>query len=173
MKALKQLEYNGKAVSFQNDGKNVMVNATEMAKIFGKEVTHFLENENTKRFIESCLKTRNSEFLGINNKTDLIIGRQRKGTWMHKVLALKFASWLDSDFELWVYSTIEALLSNKFQALESNILQTKQIKNEIIELENYLLGIPDYVKLNELQRTLRLLNKDRNKIFSNQVALFG
>ncbi len=42
---------------------NVMVNATEMAKIFGKKVEAFSRNETTQAFINECLKSENSSFL--------------------------------------------------------------------------------------------------------------
>ncbi|MBN2637351.1 MAG: KilA-N domain-containing protein [Prolixibacteraceae bacterium] len=45
-----------------------MVNATQIANIINKEVTFFLRNEDTKRFINSCLKTENSQFLDIEKK---------------------------------------------------------------------------------------------------------
>ena len=64
----KEFEFNGSVVEFELDNKNVMVNATQMAKIFGKEVARFMENESTKKFIEACLKTRNSSFLNIEKE---------------------------------------------------------------------------------------------------------
>ena len=49
--------YNEKEVDFLPSGNdNVMVNATQMAKIFGKEVARFMENDSTKNFISACLK---------------------------------------------------------------------------------------------------------------------
>jgi hypothetical protein len=53
---------------------------------------------------------REIPFLGIEKEDDLIISRQKLGTWMHRVLALKFAAWLHPDFEVQVYSTVDHLL---------------------------------------------------------------
>ena len=86
--------YNDQEVEFLPAGnENVMVNATQMAKVFGKLVGHFLENESTKKFINSCLNNRNSDYLGVKTREDLVDSKQNSGTWMHRILALKFAAW--------------------------------------------------------------------------------
>ena len=113
----------------------VMVNATEMAKIFGKEVARFMENDSTKNFINSCLKTRNSSFLNVKNVEDLYTSKQKSGTFMHRILALKFAAWLSPDFEVWVYSTIEQLLFGKHVEREKSFERTLSLQAELSELE--------------------------------------
>lgn len=103
--------YNEKDVDFLQSGKdNVMVNATQMSKIFGKDVFQFTRIDDTKNFISACLKPQNCGLLGVKTEEDLIISKQKSGTWMHRVLALKFAAWLDSDFEVWVFSTIDKII---------------------------------------------------------------
>ena len=70
----------------------VMVNATEMAKIFGRKVEAFMRNEDTQNFIAECLKSENSRFINISKEEDLYRSSQKSGTYMHRVLALKFAA---------------------------------------------------------------------------------
>lgn len=53
MENLIKYQYRNQEVEFSLPDKNVMVNATEMANIYKKKVTHFLENENTKAFISA------------------------------------------------------------------------------------------------------------------------
>lgn len=54
-------KYEGYPISFSNtDG--LMVNATEMAKPFGKEAKHWLINQATKDFIEELANVRNLTF---------------------------------------------------------------------------------------------------------------
>jgi len=88
------LKYNDQKVEFEFNKQNVMVNATEMAKIFDADVWNFLRLDGTKKFIEACLKTSdvrflsegksdNSHFLGIENEEDLYTSKQKTGTWMH------------------------------------------------------------------------------------------
>lgn len=113
MNAVQIFEFNGQQVEFDLSSANIMVNATEMAKIYGTDLGQFLRNETTKRFIAEFLNPANSQFLGIQREEDLYVSKQRSGTWMHRVLALKFAAWLDPAFELWVYVTIDQLLQGK------------------------------------------------------------
>ncbi len=85
-----------------------MVNATEMAKPFGKRSNDFLSSKSTKELICSLsIKT------GIS-ATDLVIvnqGGNNQGTWMHEDLALVFAQWLSPDFYLWCNDRIKELLT--------------------------------------------------------------
>lgn len=113
---------------------SMMVNATEMAKVYGKEVARFMENDSTKNFIEACLKTRNSSFININSETDLYRSAQKSGTFMHRILALKFAAWLSPDFEVWVYSTIENLLFGRHVEREKSFEKTISLQNELESL---------------------------------------
>jgi hypothetical protein len=114
----------------------MMINATEMAKIFDKQVNEFTSSDRTKAFIASCLKNGNSRFLGFNieKEEDLVVSRQRNGTWMHRLLALKFAAWLNPDFEVWVYCTIEHLLFGRYIKLEQSYERTVSLQREIEEL---------------------------------------
>lgn len=88
----KEFEYDGKTVGFEINDRNVMVNATQMAKLFGKQVNEFMSNTTTQAFVNEALKNGNSRFLGITKEEDLVRSRQKSGTWMHRVLALKFAA---------------------------------------------------------------------------------
>jgi len=109
----------------------MMINATEMAKPFGKQVNEFLSNSNTKEFIKEALINGNSRLLGIEKEEDLFISRKNAGTFMHRILALKFAAWLNPKFELWVYSTIEKLLFGKHVEREKSFERTVSYQNEM------------------------------------------
>ncbi len=95
-----------------------MINATEMAKPFGKPVGNFLRLKETKDYI-TLLEERYSdvniahdnprEVLRVVKGGDAAAGAQ--GTWMDEKLALKFAAWLSPHFELWVYDRIQELLT--------------------------------------------------------------
>ena len=108
IKYMKSIEfiYNNQRIEFLQGENNIMVNATQMAKVFGKLPKDFLKNTDTQRFINSCMKRaikkENSPFLNVKTKTDLVNTKQKTGTYMHRILALKFAAWLDPDFEVWV-----------------------------------------------------------------------
>lgn len=108
----------------------MMINATEMAKIFNANVGHFLSNDGTEKFINSCLNNRNSDYLKVKTREDLVTAKQKSGTIMHRVLALKFAAWLSPDFEVWVYSTIEKLLFGKHVERENSFVRTNKLRDE-------------------------------------------
>src|SRR3989338_1048225 len=94
-----------------NEG-NVMVNATEMAKIFDKRVDHFTRSDHARKFI-SLLE---NEIIHTPNGGRIIDNRGRNGIYFDRRLALKFAAWLDVEFELWVFSTIDNILFGHHQA---------------------------------------------------------
>lgn len=115
---------------------SMMVNATEMAKVFNANVGHFLANDGTEKFINSCLNNRNSDYLKVKTREDLVSAKQKSGTFMHRVLALKFAAWLSPDFEVWVYSTIEKLLFGKYVEREKSFERTLSLQNEMSKLKD-------------------------------------
>jgi len=109
----------------------MMINATEMAKSFGKYPKDFMILDSTKAFIEEALKKENSPFILLDKEEDLFTSSQKAGTFMHRVLALKFAAWLSPKFELWVYSTIEKLLFGKHVEREQSFKKTVSLQKEM------------------------------------------
>lgn len=196
-------------IDFEITGTNVMVNATQMAKIFGKKVNHFMENENTLSFIKTCLnvakksrnsgfisdqnkdnypfsedgKSENSEFLNevktaelrfldIENEDDLIISTQKSGTWMHRILALKFAAWLDPEFELWVYTVIDELLFGHYRELEKILRKSAETRNKIDELREQLRDDPRFAELENLELQDKQYARIRSRKTNDQLSLF-
>jgi len=96
--------FDDKEIDFEITGSKVMVNATQMAKIFDKRMDNFTRTDETKKFIAECLNNANKRYLNIEKEEDLIVSMQKTGTWMHRILALKFAAWLSPAFEFWIYS---------------------------------------------------------------------
>ena len=69
------------AISFAFDKENsMMINATEMAKVYDKQVNEFLSNKGTQEFISECLNNGNSRYISIEKEEDLVISRQKSGT---------------------------------------------------------------------------------------------
>lgn len=165
------LEFNGQPVEFDLSSANIMVNATEMAKIYGTDLFQFMRNETTKRFVEECLKTANSRFLGLTKEEDLYVSKQRSGTWMHRVLALKFAAWLDPAFELWVYITIDQLM---FGTTRTDLKEKAAAELRRQQLhEKLLLENPEYAEMIELQSKASEMGKKIKKNMQSQLAIFG
>lgn len=94
MNDLKIFNYNGNDVSFLND-ENIMVNATEMAKPFGKRVNDWRNLPSTREFM-SALETT-----GKNGSLIQTIEGRNGGTWIHEDVAIEFARLLSPHFAIW------------------------------------------------------------------------
>jgi phage regulator Rha-like protein len=166
-----KFEFNQHEVDFEQTNEKLMVNATQMAKIFDKQVVAFLRNDDTKNFIEECLKSENSHFLGIEKEEDLVISVQKSGTWMHRILALKFAAWLNPAFELWVYSTIDELLFGRYRRMEENLKKTAKIKSKMELLRERLIDNDDFQELERLELEYKQTVYQRRAENHNQLEL--
>lgn len=161
-----KFKYNETEIEFNPTGSdNIMVNATQMAKIFGKRVDVFIKTDHAKEFI---LIMELTPFGGSSTplKREQIINSENgNGTYMHRVLALKFAAWLDPKFELWVYSTIDDILFGDLKKYkEANLRQIRleqayeQKKKELIE------NHPEMIEYLELEAQLKLSKYSRIKL---------
>ena len=104
---IKTFDYEGNPVTFQT-GNGVMVNATEMAKNFGKTPKDWLRTEQSKELINRLSVVRQirlTELVAVNQ------GGNNQGTWMHEDVALVFAQWLSPDFYIWCNDRIKELLT--------------------------------------------------------------
>lgn len=127
-------QYNGSPISFQK-GDSVMVNATEMAKPFGKRCNDFLSTKQTNELINSL-----SAKTGIS-ATGLVIvnqGGNNQGTWLHEDLALIFAQWLSPDFYLWCNDRIKELLQYGMTATQPTLEQMINNPDLVISLATQL-----------------------------------
>lgn len=163
---------NNYEIHFKNEGENLMVNATEMARPFEKKVENFTRMDSTKSFIDECLKNANSRFLRIESEYELIRSVQKSGTWMHRVLALKFAAWLSPAFELWVYSTIDEILFGHYREMEKNLRVSADRQDKIEELKHDLRRHEQFLELEELMAQERRAAYQRGKFNKNQLSLF-
>lgn len=103
-----QYSYNGQAISFAQ-GENVMINATQMAKPFGKNPKDFLKTQQTKEIVDEVSKRKKILLADI---VKVVHGGNTRGTWMHEDLALIFAQWLSPQFYLWCNDRIKELMRN-------------------------------------------------------------
>ena len=164
MRNIKKFEYEGHKISFEFEDGNKMINATQMAKPFGKLVADFLRLKTTKEYVEILEEEKrygkshiaqNAEVLRVIKGGDAKDGLQ--GTWMNEQLALKFASWLAPRFEVWVYKKIHELFTTGKTELEKrpaqNIIHSirliadqlevhdkdiNEMKEDIKDIKNYV-----------------------------------
>lgn len=101
-------DYKGSKISFAN-GKNVMVNATEMAKPFAKTTKDWLRTNASSEFINSLSAVRQ---ICPTELVKVVQGGspELQGTWMHEDVALEFARWLSPAFAIWCNDRIKELL---------------------------------------------------------------
>jgi hypothetical protein len=133
-----------------------MVNATEMAKVFDKDLFQFTKSDHAKSFIQSCLKPANAGLLDMKSENDLIVSRQKSGTFMHRILALKFAAWLNPDFEVWVYLTIDKLLFGKHAEREKSFERTIALQKEKENIiNNPTRTVEDFNRYLEIENQLK------------------
>lgn len=118
--SLKIFVYENASISF-NDGDRLMVNATEMAKAFGKMPADFMRLDSTKEFIEVWMSENPSMGNPIITKAGKV-----GGTWMHEDVALEFARWLSPKFALWCNARIKELLKIGVTAIDPESLLTPE-----------------------------------------------
>ena len=113
MDTLLKYAYQGSEVTFFN-GENVMVNATQMAKAFGKQPNDWLKTEQAQRIINAIAETK--IFGSVENQLVKVVkggnNLEEQGTWMHEDVALVFAQWLSPEFYIWCNDRIKELIKN-------------------------------------------------------------
>lgn len=135
--------YNGSPVTFQL-GEATMVNATQMAKPFGKTAKDWLRLQSTQEFINTLASVRQISLsqLAIVQKGNSATFEQ--GTWLHEDVALEFARWLSPQFAIWCNDRIKELMRHGITATPQAI--------------DALLNDPD-----TMIRTLQALKAERER----------
>ena len=126
-------QYNGSPISFQK-GDSVMVNATEMAKSFGKSPKDFLKTEQTKRFITALSEVKKI----LSSDLVRVIYGDNGGTWMHEDVAIEFARWLNPAFAIWCNDRIKELLTVGMTATQPTLEQMIDNPDLVIKLATEL-----------------------------------
>lgn len=99
--------YNGNNITFRLGNGDVMINATQMAKPFGKLPKDYLKTDSSKELAEKLASRKN---VLLNEIIKVVNGGNNRGTWMHEDIALDFAQWLSVDFKLWCNDRLKELL---------------------------------------------------------------
>lgn len=100
-------DYKGSEISFIS-GDSVMINATQMAKPFGKLVGDWVRLKSTTEFMKA-LSTDMQIHISALIQT-VKGGNGEQGTWMHEDVALEFARWLSPAFAIWCNKKIKELM---------------------------------------------------------------
>jgi hypothetical protein len=159
--------YNNFEVSFSTDiDTNLYLNATKVAKQFGKKPDDWLRTKQTQDYIKALL----SRFVNMRNG-DLVVVKQggndkkAQGTWIHKKLIIAFARWLSPDFAVWCDSVIEEILKGEVQISKpEKRTDLISVSKEELDLELQALKfILDNVSLSEKEK-ISCINQTLEKI---------
>jgi hypothetical protein len=149
--------------------KDVMINATEMAKLFNKRVKNFLRLEETKNFINFQVQ---KNYIGSDVsryiKKNIYYSNNKAGTFMCRKLALKFAAWLDVEFEDWIFDTIDNILFSKTEEISETITLKETKEKELKDLiaKAYKDDNKELIKLLELEKELQTIKRAESKAVS-------
>lgn len=128
-------QYNGSPITFQK-GDSVMINATEMAKPFGKLAKDWLSNKSTKEFLSTLSAVRTIPLTGLIEIKQG--GNGEQGTWMHEDVAMEFARWLSPAFAIWCNDRIKELLQYGMTATQPTLEQMINNPDLVISLATQL-----------------------------------
>lgn len=165
---LQIFKYNGSPITF-NQGDNVMINATEMAKLFGKTPKDWLRTDASSEFINTLSAVRQicpSQLVIVQKGNS---NSFEQGTWMHEDVALEFARWLSPAFSIWCNDRIKEILTNRFNPdllleMSKNIVQYKA------RIDSLLQDISSY---SNAMRLIINVNKDEAGIHEKLNSIIG
>lgn len=129
---LTNFDYKGYQISF-NKGENVMINATQMAKPFGKRPIDYLRLPSTNELLNAIVR---KSHIDENQLVRTERGGDNPGTWMHEDVALDFAQWLSVDFRLWCNDRIKELMTTGVSTISNDdeaIAYAMQVLNKRLE----------------------------------------
>lgn len=112
MRNIIPFDYQGQFVRFTGEG---WINATDVAKRFGKRPADWLKQDETRQYLSALAEALNCD-PGSLLKTKR--GRFDGGTWLHPKLGVRFAQWLDVRFAVWCDLHIDAVLRGSASALQ-------------------------------------------------------
>lgn len=177
----KEFNYNGSVVEFELDNKNVMVNATQMAKVFCKEAHEYVSMKSTQELVLAFCQTGNlrfeNEFSADGRLIKVVRGGRNNGTWMDRRIAIAFAMWLNPLFAVWVCNTIDELLFGSYIEDEKCLKEIARIQTEITGKEEQLKDNPIIREINDLkvqeQKEKRKLELRKKSRISNFRTIFS
>lgn len=131
-------DYQGSNIPFELTGNDIMINATEMAKLFpGKRIAEWKRLPSTINYLEAMFDMGFSHFkdgsdLIISNKGSQINGSRGGGsTWMHRLVAIEFARWLSPKFSIWCNMKIDEVINQGYAFRDIEIQRLYQENNNL------------------------------------------
>jgi hypothetical protein len=89
---------------------------------------------------------------------------------MHRILALKFAAWLDPAFELWVYTTIDKIIFGNYREIkEATVEKLKAEKQQQLKKQELMDKYPDLSEYFELEDRVTTAQKNKMKAVKHSI----
>jgi len=153
--------YQNFSFSFDEGG---WLNATEAAEHYGKRVSHFLDLDSTKEYLQVLDEI--TGVAGIQNagKTGILFKTRRGrngGTWFHPDLHVNFGRWLDVRFAIWSDRQTKAILAGTHQhydwkRLRHEATSSYKVMNAVLQLQRQMQGKP--IAPHHFSNEARLIN---------------
>jgi hypothetical protein len=151
-------QYLGHLIPFEEKDGSIMVNATLMAKAYGKQPSHItrtqkwidfveakkqsIEEKQDKTTMQKSILPDYQAFIDDPNCTFLSWGEplvlvknggntNEKGTWLHEKLAVEFARGLDIKFSIWCDDVIQELLAKRVVNIDTVAAPKLSIKQRL------------------------------------------
>jgi phage antirepressor YoqD-like protein len=130
----KTFSYNGNEVLFDIKD-DVMVNATQLAKIYGKRPNDYLSLPATNQLINAITRKYG---IAENQLVRTERGGIAPGTWMHRLIVVDFCQWLDIDLKLWCTEKLDELMRYGMTATQPTLEQMINNPDLVISLATQL-----------------------------------
>lgn len=130
----KIFSYNGNDVLFDTKD-DVMVNATQLAKIYGKRPNDYLSLPATNQLINAITRKYG---IAENQLVRTERGGIAPGTWMHRLIVVDFYQWLDIDLKLWCTEKLDELMRYGMTATQPTLEQMINNPDLVISLATQL-----------------------------------
>lgn len=186
--------YNANPVTFRTIDGALMVNATQMAKPFGKVVHEWLRLPSTKAYIMALIDVRlqklnkglsrienrkplNERELRTNKFVRAKKGGRGSGTYLHEDIAIEFARWLSPAFAVWCNDRIKELFRQRVtqqtaqeqpQPTTPQTLTLDDVLNRLREAEDLITALKE--ERAERERLQSILSGIKSQIDTAQVA---
>ncbi len=171
--------FNNQEIAFDLFRGDVMVNATEMAKAFGKRVDVFTKTKQTKALIDALVQDRKLESkyhqLVVFENQILVQKRgNHGGTFMCEDLALAFAMWLSPEFHVWILKTVrEIIFGNNPELVREAVMNMPRIQKELDRLRRKRNRIKAALLGPDRRREMNGLVSRRAQINSQLMAIMA
>ena len=130
----KTFSYNGNDVLFDIKD-DVMVNATQLARIYGKRPNDYLSLPATNQLINAITRKYG---IAENQLIRTERGGISPGTWMHRLIVVDFCQWLDIDLKLWCTEKLDELMRYGMTATQPTLEQMINNPDLVISLATQL-----------------------------------